>query len=330
MRSCYRTITLALASLLPLASSFAADAKLVKAVSDHFELYTTDNEAAAKAAITHFETVRGYLLKAFHSDDPFSKPVRIVGFRSPGEYGPYIPRNGDLNGKAFAEASADQVTIAMAGLKPADYQFGVRDYVMLLLNRTAPKMPYWLRMGFSELYCTLRMENGQLMLGSEPYRDFRRTVGTNFDMALLFALNGGAMANKGSVDFYAPSASVGIGSTTLGSAAKMASVESDQTVDYPVLLWQLTHMLLFKKEYSSKFGPFVAAVTNGEDSAAAVQRIFDLPLAGLKQDLLFYVKLSSHAVAGLKFQLDKPVTPQVSQLSPGDSAAVLAELKAAK
>jgi hypothetical protein len=110
----------------------------------------------------------------------------------------------------------------------------------------------------------------------------------------------------------------------------MASVESDQTVDYPVLLWQLTHMLLFKKEYSSKFGPFVAAVTNGEDSAAAVQRIFDLPLAGLKQDLLFYVKLSSHAVAGLKFQLDKPVTPQVSQLSPGDSAAVLAELKAAK
>jgi len=42
------------------------------------------------------------------------------------------------------------------------------------------------------------------------------------------------------------------------------------------------------------------------------------------------MKMSSHAVAGLKFQLDKPVAAQVGQLSPADSAAMLAELKSAK
>ena len=47
----FSTVVLGLASLLPLANSFAADPKLVKAVSDHFEIYTTDNEASAKAAL---------------------------------------------------------------------------------------------------------------------------------------------------------------------------------------------------------------------------------------------------------------------------------------
>ena len=325
MRTRYGMIALALASLFPLASSFAADTKLVKAVSDHFELYTTDNDAAAKAALQHFETVRGYLLKTLHSQDPFTAPVRIVGFKSAGEYTPYIPRTGDLASKAFTESKGDSVTLVMSSLKKEAYQFGVREYAMLLLDKVAPKMPYWLKMGMSELYSTLYEDNGLMRLGAEPARDFRATVSPDFDMAVMFALKGGVSRNKGAADFYSESTAANV--TKTGST--MANMEATTTVDYPVVLWQLTHMLMFKKEYSPKFGPFVAAVRE-ENTDAVIGQVYGQSLAGLKQDLVLYIKLPSHAVAGIKFDLDTPVTPQVSQLNAAESALVLADLKAAK
>ena len=324
MRKRYRTITMALASLLPLASCFAADIKLVKAVSDHFELYTTENEAAAKAALEHFETVRAYLLKATNAQDPFAAPVRIVGFKSFGEFSSYNIKR-DPGAKAFSEAGPARATIVMSGLKKEMYEYGVREYATLLLDRTAPKLPYWLKLGFSELYCTLRVENGQLMLGASPARDFRSSTSPDFNMSTLISLQAGSHGNKGAADFYSSAPN-----PALGKQDSMGSIEASQTVDYPVLAWQLTHMLMFKKEYGSKFGAFVGALANGEDSVAVLGRIYGQSLAGLQQDLILYIKMASHIVVGLKFQLEKPVTPQVSQLSPGDSAPILAEIKAAK
>ena len=325
MRTRYAAMTLVLSSLLPLASSFAADAKMAKAVSDHFELYTTDNDAAAKAALTHFESVRGYMLNAFHTKDPFGVPVRLVGFKSAGEYEPYNPKNSDLASKAFSSVVAERLNIVLSTLKKEDYQYGVREYVTAFLNKVAPTMPYWLKTGFAELYCTVREENGQIKLGSEPARDFHRAISDDFDMTLVFSLNGGISHKKGALDFYAETAANGVPDAQRG--ADMANLRASSTVDYPVLLWQLTHMLMFKKEYSSKFGAFVGAACEGSTSAA-LQQAYGQSLDGLKQDLLLYIKMPSHAVVSSNFHLDKPVTPQVSQLSAEESRTVLAELKA--
>jgi hypothetical protein len=324
MRVRYATITLALTSLLPLASSFAADTKLVKAVSDHFELYTTDNEAAATAALTHFETVRGYLLKVTGGQDPFAAPVRIVGFKTPGEFNSHMPA-GVTATKAFSEANAERVTIALASLKPEMYQYGAREYVTLLLNRTNPKMPYWLRLGLSELYCTLRLDNGHLVVGTAPTREFHISTMPDLDLRTFFALKEGGITNKGAEDFYAQAPNSALkGKDTLGS------IEAALTVDYQGIAWQLTHMLMFQKEYSPKFGPFVGALAGGENSDAAVQRIYGRSVSGLTGDLAIYYKMPMHNAATVAFQLDKPVTPQTGQLSAADSDIILAQLKSGK
>jgi hypothetical protein len=327
MRGRYSAMTLALASLIPLASSFAADTKLVKAVSDHFELYTTDNDAAAKAALTHFETVRAYLLKSLHAADPFTVPVQIFGFKSTADYESHVPKSGDLTSEAFSATAADRVVIGMSGVKKEDYQFGVREYATQLLGRLDPKMPYWLKLGLSELYSTLRPEEGMIVMGEQPTRSFHTQVSSDLDMQVMFALNGGISRNKGAADFYAETSQTAIANSKQG--ATMANLEATTTVDYPVVLWQLTHMLMFKKEYSPKFGAFVGAL-NDQNTDSAIQQVLGQSLAGLKYDLLLYIKMPSHEVLHVKFQLDKPVTPQVSQLNAADSAAVLAELKAAK
>jgi hypothetical protein len=338
MHGRYSVMTLALASLFPLASSFAAETKLVKAVSEHFELYTTDNDAAAKAALTHFETVRGFLLKTLHAEDPFAGPVRIVAFKSAGEYAPYVPGGGDAAGQAFSVSKGDKPAIVMAGLKKDDYQFGVREYASLLLDRLDPKMPYWLKLGLSEFYSTLRPDNGVVHMGAEPARSFRGEVSPDFNMQVMFALNGGINRNKGAADFYTQSSQLSgsstgsTSSTSTNQFAKgdaMANMEATTTVNYPVILWQLTHMLMFKKEYSPKFGAFVGAL-NGGNTDAVLGQVYGQSLAGLKEDLLLYIKMPAHEVLSVKYQLDGPVTPQVSQLNPTDSMAVLAELRGAK
>jgi hypothetical protein len=166
-----------------------------------------------------------------------------------------------------------------------------------------------------------------MVMGSEPARSFRSNLSADFNMEVMFALKGGVDRNKGASDFYAATPLTGIG--TKGGSS-MVDLQSSTSVDYPTLIWQLMHMLMFKKEYSPKFGAFVGAVSSGGDTVAAVQQDLGESLSALKQDLMLYIQLPSHAVVTRPVQLDKPVTPQLGQLSPADSAVVLAELKAAK
>jgi hypothetical protein len=325
MRVRSATITLALTSLLPLASSFAADTKLVKAVSDHFELYTTDNEAAATAALNHFETVRGYLVGVTGGHDPFTAPVRIVGFKTPGEFSSHQPA-GVSAGKAFSEANAERVTIALAGLKPEMYQYGEREYVKLLLDRTNPKMAYWLRLGLTELYCTLRLaDSGHLVIGIAPTREFHVTTMPELDLRTFFALKEGGVTDKGAEDFYAQAPN-----SALKGKDSLGSIEANLTTDYQGIAWQLTHMLMFQDEYRPKFGAFVGAIAGGENTDAVVQRIYGKSVSGLTGDLAIYYKMPTHKSGGVNFQLPKPVTPQIGELSAADSAVILAQLKSGK
>ena len=72
-----KPLLLTITALLPTARFLRRPEESVEGRSDHFEIYTTDNEATAKAAIEHFETARAYLMARFSTDDPFETPVRI-------------------------------------------------------------------------------------------------------------------------------------------------------------------------------------------------------------------------------------------------------------
>ncbi len=321
------------------AGSFGADTKLLKAVSDHVELYTTENEAAAKAALQHFEMARAYLIKSTGGRDPFSAPIRIVEFKSLGDFNDYKPKGaGDIN--AFAFSDANRITIVMAGLKKEAYENAMRNYVSALFNRAAPKLPYWLRLGFSELYCSLFEENGQVVMGTPPFRSYRSTSLPELNMSVLMSLKGSGPSNKGAADFNAsePNRGGGLASTdggmarssAFGAADGLDQIASQLTTDYPMITYQLTHMLMFKKEYSPKFGQFVNALSNGEESAAALNKVYGQSLDGLGQDLVLYWKLPSHMILKRAVQLEKPLAPQFTQLSAPDSAPLLNELKAAR
>ncbi len=92
IRRFIRCLTILSSLAFAATNSFAADAKWVHATSEHFDLYTTESEGDAKAALQHLESVRLYFLASTHAKDPGGQPVRIVAFRSLGDYSKYRPR----------------------------------------------------------------------------------------------------------------------------------------------------------------------------------------------------------------------------------------------
>jgi hypothetical protein len=319
-----------MASLMPAAVCSAAQTKLLKVASDHFEVYTTDNEAAAKAAIEHFETARAYLLKSTNSQDPFNKPVRIFGFKSHADFASSLPK-GVAAENAYSGSDEGGAFILMDGINKDTYEYGMRQYVDLLFVRVAPKMPFWLRLGFAQLYATMRTGNGAVVIGTEPHVSYRAGSSPTLSastMSLVMGLKPGDVAggDKQASAFAASNNNSALPQGTQG----MDTIAEGLTQDYSRTALHLVRMLMFSKTYGPKFGAFVGAVAEGANSASTFNSVYGQSMTGLAQDLAMDWKQPSHPVLTLKFEMANPVEPRTTQLSADESAAVLTQIKNSK
>ena len=178
---------LAILSLsLPSARLFAAD-KWTHATSAHFDMYADESEADMRAALQHLEAVRAFFLNATHSQDPNGQPVRIVAFHSEGDFNNFKPAE-------YVMASAytlpgPPVTIVSKGLKPDSYERIFLEYCQMVLDQSAPQLPYWIRAGLAQFYSTLKPGDGTIKLGGQPMRAFHSTGAGGLDLTLLVGVD---------------------------------------------------------------------------------------------------------------------------------------------
>lgn len=320
--TCLRTaVLLVLAGLLPAAN--AAAPAFLNAASDHFDLYTTDTEAAARAALDHFETARLFLIRRVGGVDPFPQSVRIVGFRSNNEYRSHMPNIEAEH--AFSKINGDAVTIEVDTLKPTAYEYAMREYVNLLVARAAPNIPYWLRMGFRELYSTMKTGNGEIRVGEDPYMEKRASLGepsTTF-LTLLFGLTAGSTWGDSAEAVHASNKFI-----ALGGLDSTLSVGVDPS--YRLTALHLTRMLMFDKNYSPKFNAFVSALTGGADTIAALKTVYGQSLADVVTVLRLEMIGASHPAWTVKLALPGELNPRIAHISVEDSAALIAEIKSRK
>jgi hypothetical protein len=319
-----RTIPLALAALLSAAASHAAGPAFLNAVSDHFDLYTTDNEAAARAALDHFETARAYVLRLFGGADQFKNPVRLIGYKSNSEYRSHLPASIEAE-HAFSKINGEDVTIVVDGLKPESYQYALREYVNLLILRAAPGMPYWLRMGFRELYCTLKTGDGSVHIGEDPAMERRVDLAepTTTFLTLLFGLNAGSAWGDSAEAAHAASKFI-----ALGGIDNTMGVGVDHS--YRLTALHLTRMMMFDKAYNPKFNAFVNAVKGGADTTATFKSVYGQSLADLIVALRYEMVQASHPALTVKFSLPAAVSPRITHLSAGASDDLISEIKSRK
>ncbi len=330
MRRLICCLTLLVPCVLQPARSSAADAKWIHATTEHFDLYTSESEGDAKAALQHLEAVRAYFLASTHSKDPGGQAVRIVAFHTPADYSKYRPEEVG-SAKAYAQVGAVPATIAAVGLKPEIYEQIFREYAQLVMDEYSPSLPYWFRAGLADLYSTLKPADNQIKLGIPPVRDYRSTGVADLDLSMMFGIDHAALLaarNRQGVNFYADNdakAAV-FGAGNAAQTTALAQSQSAMAADFQGGVWMLTHMIMFQPDYRPKFGEFVGTLGTGQPTGAVFNKVYGRSISQVAADLAIYAKMPSFSSANLPFKYEKPAAPKVAALTKEDQERILSDL----
>lgn len=238
----------------------------VRVRTEHFDLFTTAGERSGRGLALHFERVRGFFLSAFGSESGPLPPTRIIAFRSQKEFQPYKP--SPVAG-AYFHRGAHSDYIVMGGAEEDDYPTAVHEYTHLLVAQHWPQAPAWFNEGLAQLYSTLRQRGGKIVVGQPP-AGAQSTLGGTLWIPLRELLTADENSplyrgEAGAAIFYAEN-------------------------------WALVHMLLMDKAYSPQRTALIGALRSG-DSAAALEKVYDKPLASIESDLEDYAKSYAFPVA---------------------------------
>ena len=312
---------------LSLPSAQAAD-KWVRATSAHFDMYAAESDADVRAALQHLEAVRGFFTNATHSQDPNGQPVRIVVFHSEVDFDRYKPTEYVMAG-AYP-VSGTPATIVALGLKPDSYEKIFLEYCQMVLDQSAPQLPYWIRAGLAQFYSTLKPGDGTIKLGGPPTRSFHASGLGGIDMTLLVGIDRHSYLEsraKAANDFFADTNNnAALGKAGSKSTTALNATQSNSTQDYQTYTWMLTHMIMFSQDYRAKAGQFIGALAGGQDTGAAFSSVYDRSLQQVLEDLKLYMKQSALAVSNPKFVFDKSAAPQVEAMTKQDSDTLIAEV----
>lgn len=289
-------ITLAFGGLIP--NVLAAPEQWIKLTTPHFELYTTAGEKKGREAILYFEQVRSF----FKETSPSKReeaPVRIVAFRSEGQYKPYRMNEGSV---AFYAQSRSREFIVMQDISTEHYPAAIHEFTHLIVQRDGLKLPVWLNEGWADLYSSLKPQGSKAMVG-----------------ALL----------PGRVQTLLTAKWLPI--EALASVDTNSSMynERDKAGIFYAQSWLLVHMLYLSPDYRANFSKFVLAVANGQDTVQAFFSVYHKGVQDVALDLNQYIRGNKFFGVVFDVKLEKSAEdPQVSDVSPLESGLVLADLLA--
>ena len=293
------SLAVALVAVLFPSWSHAAEQKWLRAVSANFELYTTERENVARDAILYFERVRAFFISATSTKAPPQKVIRIIGFSSEKEYRPYSPKEG---ARAYYQSGPRGDWIVMPSLDSDLYPVAVHEYTHSMLRNQEVKLPLWLNEGIAEVYSTFKV-----------YGDWTR-VGEVSAERLRYLLRGKWLDLP-----------------TLVTAGRESRIFDDRELMSMFYAegWALTHMLMLSDNYRSKFTSLFDAIAKGEETAAAIDKVYGRSLGQLERDLQAYVQGGSFNAVRFSFALEKNVErPDIRPATPLESALALAGLLA--
>jgi hypothetical protein len=321
-----RVVRFLLLVLLVSTPLVAADAKLVHASSPHFEMYAAQSGSDIRAALQYLEEVRAFFVNATHSQDPNGQPVRVVVFESEGDFAKYRPSEyGVVPAYSMAGPPA---TIVSLGLKPENYEKIFREYCQLVLDQSAPKLPYWLRAGLAQFYSTLKPEGDKIKLGAAPAREFHTHDGLNVNLVQVFSADRRLFLesrSRPSTEFYADTGSyAALGAKGAAQTQAMNALETKASLDYELPSWGLTHMIMFSPLYRTKAGEFISLLGSGQETVATFGSVYGRSLSEVRSDLDLYMRQSGLAVATTAFKSEKIPAPAMKPSSKEEVEALLA------
>jgi Tetratricopeptide repeat len=275
----------------------AAETHWIRLKSPNFEMYSSAGSRSALDTIREFEQVRGFFLQAFGGQPAKPVPVRLVAFGSVKEYEPY-----KLNEYAIAyyHDTPDRDYIVMSHAGADTFPIAVHEYVHLVVRHAGLKLPPWLNEGLAELYSTLKPYGGKILVGD--LIPGRHQALLREKWAPLSAI----LAADHDSPYY-------------NEKDKAGSLYNEG--------WALTHMLAFRAEYRPKFGQLLRTISDGTDSATALEQVFGKTVPQIEKDLQGYLRGTTFQGTLVTAKLDKVADEiPVESLADFDTALMFADL----
>jgi Flp pilus assembly protein TadD len=267
--------------------------------SDHFELYSQSDAAAARSALLWFEQLRVFYLQKTGLAAETLHPVRVIGFRSAHEYQPYQLH---LASDAHYIGTETRDYIVMSVFDAGQLGTAAHEYAHAILHAAGLQFPPWLSEGLAEFFSTVRMNQRECTLGGDlPARSqaLQRRTWMPIENLLSMPANSPARDNR-----------------------ETAAVFYSQS-------WALVDMLVLSPEYSPKFTELIAALSSSTPDAEVLPRIYGKSLSAITSDLHIWTA-SKHQPVPLSGIRANPIPPQdvtaSVDLSPLQSRALMADM----
>ncbi len=259
-----------LMAVLPMAQG----ADWIRVSTPNFDLYTTCSEASGRRTLEIFEQARAFFLKAQTPVGGHSARVTLVGFNGPAEYNPYKARELSL---AYFMSGALGEYIVMSDLDLQRTRIAVHEYVHLLVRHSGLAIPLWLNEGLAEIYSTMEVRDGKVLLGALPQdRAYMLASGDWMRLPALLA------ANDRSPEYNEK------------TRANMFYAQS----------CLLAHMLMFGNGYADKFPRFLERASATGSSQTAFADVYGKSVADIDREMNTYFRGTT--IGGAAYQAALP------------------------
>jgi tetratricopeptide (TPR) repeat protein len=286
------------AGLLALAVlALGAPAGWLRLRSPHFELLTDASEKSGRALLAALEQIREVFREPGGPGKASPLPVRVYLFASPGDYRRYQPA---APVKGFYQGGPDANHIVLLASGAETRRIAFHEYVHLVLNHSAVRLPQWFEEGVAEFYSTLEVRGGKVVVGRLVESHVRLLSSAEWlDEATLVAVTRR--------------------SPLLDEAAR-AGIFYAQS-------WALVHMLTFLEPYRGRLSGYAALLADGEPAAPAFRKVFGRTMSQALDDLRGYLAGGRFPVAELGQAPPEPAAIAVTPLPEPERELALMQLQ---
>jgi tetratricopeptide (TPR) repeat protein len=265
--------------------------------SPHFEIYTQAGDGTARSTVLWLEQLRAFFVRQSGPDLDSLPPVRVIGFRSAGEYQPYRLRP-TADGYFVGTGSRDYMVMMTLG--PSEFHVAAHEYAHAILHAHGLALPSWINEGLAEFFSTIHIAERGVMLGAElPSNAPLLRQGAWMPLPDLLAL---------------PAES------PLRDKRESAGMFYAQS-------WALTEMLLLSPDYGSRFHSLLRELAAGTYSLKALTSVYGKSADAISNDVHAWLNIRGRftpvplpALATGKIPVD------VSDVSAFDAQLILADL----
>lgn len=261
-----RKIGLALLLLSASALLGAKEPAWLKVRSEHFEIYSAEDEKKARKVAEHLERVRKAFTLLTKVTPASAEPVRVLLFRNEREYRPYAP---DQHSSGYYMSARGRDHIVISDYDSRTEQILNHEYFHLFSRHAGLSLPLWLEEGLADLFSTLEIGAKRLEVG--------RPVENH-----IHFLNS------------AQGRPVPVAEILQRTTANRHHGDRNDVGRLYAQGWVLAHMMFQTPEMAPQWPAFFAKIRDGvADSEAVYREVYGLTLTDLDKRLAEYIQRRS-------------------------------------